>query len=127
MKRLENWLRVFAPRRAVSPWGRAPFAALEERLIMQFGPGSQDQAEPSSPPKPCDPADAEKVETALCSPLMPATEKKLITTFYMAQDVQWSAFGRLCRDAGTSRRRAAEDLMAAEWLLGNLLRRLYDV
>ena len=68
----------------------------------------------------------ERVEAALCSPLMPAIERKLITTFYLAKDVQWSCFGRLCRSAGTSRRRAADDLMAAEWLLGNLLRRLYD-
>lgn len=81
----------------------------------------------AAPSKQLDLVDAEKVETALCSPLMPASEKKLIVTFYLAKDVQWSAFGRLCRAAGTSRRHAADDLMAAEWLLGNLLRRLYDV
>jgi len=71
-------------------------------------------------------ADAEKVEAALCSPLMPAIERKLITTFYLAKDVQWWREDRLCGRGGTGRRRAADDLMAAEWLLGNLLRRLYD-
>lgn len=126
MKRLENWLRAFAPRRAVSSWGRAPFLALEETLLREYG---RDENAPckAAPSKQLDLADAEKVETALCSPLMPAIEKKLIVTFYLAKDIQWSAFGRLCRAAGTSRRHAADDLMAAEWLLGNLLRRLYDV
>ena len=126
MKRLENWLRAFAPRRAVSEWGRPPFLALEETLVKQFG-RDPDAPGGASPTKLLDMADAEKVEAALCSPLMPALEKKLITTFYLARDVQWAAFGRLCRAAGTSRRRAGDDLMAAEWLLGNLLRRLYDV
>lgn len=125
VKRLENWLRIFAPRRAVSSWGRAPFLALEETLLREYG---RDENAPcrAAPSKQLDMADAEKVEAALCSPLMPAIERKLITTFYLAKDVQWSCFGRLCRSAGTSRRRAADDLMAAEWLLGNLLRRLYD-
>lgn len=99
--------------------------ALEQELKKLNGI-AEDAVQGASCRPALDEHDAEKVETALCSKLMPTVERRLITTFYLARDAQWSCFGRLCRHAGTSRRRAADDLMAAEWLLGNLLRRLYD-
>lgn len=133
VRRLENWLRVYAPRRSnASPWGRPPFLAFEAMLLQEFGRETGDDGAPTSVPGSSrdtgalDVSDAEKVEAALVSPLMPERERRIITTFYLASPGQSANFGRLCRNAGTTRRRANDDLLSSEWLLGNVLRRLYD-
>ena len=134
VRRLENWVRVYAPRhRGQSAWGTPPFVAVEQYLGVWYEhddddgscrvPGAQSDKKTKTS---TDPFDAEKVEHALVSPLFPAAEKRLIKTFYLSRDSRWSSFGRLCRSAGTSKRKAADDLIRAEWLLGNMLRRLYD-
>lgn len=133
VRRLENWLRVYGPRRSnASPWGRPPFLAFEATLLQEFGYETDDDGKPVRPRGSCrstvkiDASDAEKVEAALVSEFVPEKERRIIKTFYLATSRQCSSFGRLCRDAGTSRRRSVADLMSAEWLLGNVLRTRYD-